>query len=151
MRRLNVKTVLFKVIGVSITTPFSSFWSIDRSLSGITTLGQSESASEGGEGVLRIPPNPSVTGTSRLDYLVSKTTLAGASLTPLLRSSRQSQPTRPQETRWGVCPLRKVAVGVFCGPSLSNSSRNQLKSRSSGVLAELRNWKFKEDIIHSKH
>ena len=40
--QLNVKTVLFQTIQFSISTQFSSIWPIDRTLSGVTTPGQSE-------------------------------------------------------------------------------------------------------------
>ena len=39
------KTVLFQTIQLSIFTQFSSFWPIDRTLSGVTTPGQSGSGS----------------------------------------------------------------------------------------------------------
>ena len=49
---------------------FSSIWPIDRTLSGATTPGQSGPGSDGNEGVLRIPQNFSITGTSPSDCLV---------------------------------------------------------------------------------
>ena len=55
VRRLNVKTVLFQAIKFSISTQFSSFGPIDRTLSGSTTQGQSRPGSDGNEGELRIP------------------------------------------------------------------------------------------------
>ena len=39
----------------------SSIWSIDKTLSGATTLGQSGPGSDGNEGVLRIPQSSSIT------------------------------------------------------------------------------------------
>ena len=39
--QLNIKTVLFQTIQFSISTQFNSIWSIDRTLSGATTPGQS--------------------------------------------------------------------------------------------------------------
>ena len=50
---------------------FISIWPIDRTLSGATTPSQSGPGSVGNEGVLRIPPNFSITGTSPSDCLVS--------------------------------------------------------------------------------
>ena len=38
-RSLNIKTVLFQVIQFSISTQFSSIWTIDKILSSATTLG----------------------------------------------------------------------------------------------------------------
>ena len=38
----------------------SFIWSIDRTLSGATTLGQSEPGSDGNEEVLRIPQTPAL-------------------------------------------------------------------------------------------
>ena len=49
------KTVPFQIIQFTISTQFSSTWTIDRTLSGTTTLGQCEPGSDGSEGVLRIP------------------------------------------------------------------------------------------------
>ena len=48
------KTVLFQTIKFSISTQFSSISSIDRTLSGATTLKQSRPESDGNKEVLRI-------------------------------------------------------------------------------------------------
>ena len=50
---------------------FSSIWPIYRARSGATIPGQSESGSDGNEGVLRIAQNSSITGTSPSDCLES--------------------------------------------------------------------------------
>ena len=55
----------------SQSTQFGSIWLIDRALSGITTLGQSGTGSDGNEGVLRIPQSSSITGISPADCLLS--------------------------------------------------------------------------------
>ena len=47
-----------------------SIWPIDRTLTGTTTLGQSEPESNGNEEVLCIPQSSSITGTSTSDCLV---------------------------------------------------------------------------------
>ena len=65
------KTVLFQTIQLSISTLFCSIRSIDKTLSGTTTPGQSGPGSNYNEGVLRIPQSSSVTGTSPSDCLVS--------------------------------------------------------------------------------
>ena len=49
----------------------SSIWPIDRTLSGVTTLGQSGSGSDGNEGVLCILQSFSITAASSSDCLVS--------------------------------------------------------------------------------
>ena len=49
----------------------SSIRSIDRTLSGTTTPGQSGPGSEGNKGVFHIPQSSSITGASPLDRLVS--------------------------------------------------------------------------------
>ena len=49
------KTVPYKTILFSIRTQFSSFWPIDKSLSGATTPGQSGPGSDCNEEVVRIP------------------------------------------------------------------------------------------------
>ena len=59
---LNVKTVLFQTIQFSISTQFSSIWSINRTLSGATTPGQSGPESDSDERVLCIAQSPSITG-----------------------------------------------------------------------------------------
>ena len=76
---------------------FCSIWTINRTLLGATTPGQSGPWSEGNKGVLCIPQSLSITGTSPSDCLVL---CPGHSLvrvlTPLQRCSRcilQSQPT----------------------------------------------------------
>ena len=53
--QLNIKTVLFQTIQFNISTQFCSLWSIDRTLSGDTTPGQTTLGSESNEGLLRIP------------------------------------------------------------------------------------------------
>ena len=50
---------------------FSSILPIDRTLSGATTLGLSGPVSDGNEEGLHIPQNPTITGTSPSDCLVS--------------------------------------------------------------------------------
>ena len=65
---------------------FSSIWPIDRTLSGATTPGQNGPGSDGNEGVLCIPQNPSITWPS--DCFVSYLGhLSGEGLTPQQRSS----------------------------------------------------------------
>ena len=65
------KTALFQPIQFSISGQFNSMWSIDRTLSGITTPGQSGPRSNSNEGVLRISRSSSISGTSASDCLVS--------------------------------------------------------------------------------
>ena len=55
----------------SISTQFSSIGTIDRTLLGATTPGQSGPGSDGNEGVLCITQRFSITGTSISDCLVS--------------------------------------------------------------------------------
>ena len=68
---LRTKTLLFQAIQLSISTQFSSIWSIDRTLSGATTLGQCRPGSDGNEGELYIPQNFSIAGALPSDCLVS--------------------------------------------------------------------------------
>ena len=65
------KTVLFLKIQFSKSTQFSSIWSIDKILSGVTTPGRSGPGSDVNERVLFIPQSSSITGTSPSDCLVS--------------------------------------------------------------------------------
>ena len=77
---LYISTVLFQRIQFSISTQFNSIWPINRTLSGATTPGQSESGSEGNKGLLHIPQNSSIT-------LMSYQDTRCRSLTPLQRCS----------------------------------------------------------------
>ena len=65
------KIVQFQAIQFSMSTLFSSIWSIDRTQSGANTMSQSGPGSDRNEGVLRIPQSSSITGTSPSDCLVS--------------------------------------------------------------------------------
>ena len=66
-----IQAILFQTIQFSISTHFSSIWSIDRTLSGATTPGQSGPGSNKNEGVLHIPQSSSITRASPSDCLVS--------------------------------------------------------------------------------
>ena len=70
------KTVPSQAIQFSISTQFSSISLKYRTLSGATTPGQSRPGSDGNKGVLRIPQNSIMTGTSTSDCL-SKTHVGG--------------------------------------------------------------------------
>ena len=61
----------FSPIKICISKHFTCIWSIDKSLSGATTPGQSGPGSDGNEGVLRIPQISSITGIWPSDCLVS--------------------------------------------------------------------------------
>ena len=67
------QTVLIQTIQFSISMQFSSILPIDRALSGATILGQSGPGSNGNGGALHILSNPSITGISPSDCLVSYT------------------------------------------------------------------------------
>ena len=54
-----------------MSTHFGSIWPIDKTLSSVTTPGQSEPESDGNEEVYRIPQSSRITGTSQSDCLVS--------------------------------------------------------------------------------
>ena len=82
------KTVLFLIIQFSMNTQFSSVWLIDRTISGVTILGQSGPGSNGNEGVLCISQNSSITGTSPSDCLVSYPGHSFWGLTTLQRCSQ---------------------------------------------------------------
>ena len=71
VRSLNVKTVVFQIIQFSIVIQFTSIWPIDRTLSGATTLSQSEPGSDGNKGVLCIPQSTIITVATPSDCLVS--------------------------------------------------------------------------------
>ena len=65
------KTVLFQTIQLSISTQFSSIWSIDRSLSGAIIPSQSGPGSDVNEGVLYISQSSSIIETLPSDCLVT--------------------------------------------------------------------------------
>ena len=119
--QLNVQTVLFQTIQLSISinfclhsvkcknsqlqtiqfsviTQFSSIWPIGRTLSGATTPGQSGPGSNSNEGTLSIPQSSSITEARLSDCLVSYQDIHWRSLTPLQRCSQcilQPQLTGP--------------------------------------------------------
>ena len=74
-----------------------SIWSIDRTLSDATTLGQSGPGNNGNEGVLCIPQSSSITIVSPLDCLV---------------------PNPGHLLEGWVLPLSRDAIDVFYSPSL---------------------------------
>ena len=84
--QLNDETVLFLTIQFSINTQFthtldvSSIWSIDRTLSGATTPGQSEPGNNGNEGVLYIPQSSSLT--IRLVIVITRVLVGGVESYP---------------------------------------------------------------------
>ena len=109
IHRLNVKTVLFRVIQLSINTHFKwkkptkltkpgfcFVWPIYRTSLGATTLGQSGPRSDSNEGVLSIPQLSSLTGTSSSDCLASYQDTHLWRFTPQERCSRCIQ--QPQLT-----------------------------------------------------
>ena len=67
----NVKTVQSQTIHFSKSTQFSSIWLIDRTLSGVTTPGQSEPGGNGNEGVLHILQSSYINEASSSDCFVS--------------------------------------------------------------------------------
>ena len=71
VRSLNIKTVLFQVIQVSISPHFCYISPIDRALSGASTPDPSEPSSDSNDWVLRIPQSSSITGTSPTDCFIS--------------------------------------------------------------------------------
>ena len=58
--QLNLKAVRFQTIQFSISTQFSSIWPIDRTLSDITTPGQSWPGSDGNEWYSAFPKTPAL-------------------------------------------------------------------------------------------
>ena len=57
-----IHTDLFQTIQVSISTLFSSIWSIVRTVPSTTTPGQNRPGNNGNERVLRIPQSSSISG-----------------------------------------------------------------------------------------
>ena len=71
VRSLDVKTILFQIIQLIISTQFSFIWPIYRTLSGATTLDQRGLWSNDNKGVLRIPQSSYIIKASTSDCLVS--------------------------------------------------------------------------------
>ena len=74
--QLNVKTVQFLMIQFgtsSVQISRTSIWSIDSTLPGATTPGQSGLGSSSNKGILCIPQSSSINGASPSDCLVSYT------------------------------------------------------------------------------
>ena len=98
----------------------SSILPIHRTLSGATITTNSGAGSDGCEVVLQTSQSFSITGASPSDCLVLYQGQSLGCLPPLERYSRcilHPQLTRPNDTRWGVFPLCRDAVGVFYDPS----------------------------------
>ena len=98
---------LFQVIQFSISMQFSSSWPIDRTLSGTTTLDQSEPGSDGSKRVFHIPQ------TSPLDCLVlypGHSLGGGGVLIPLQRCSWCI--LQPQAS--GQQSARVMVSSVYC-------------------------------------
>ena len=68
---LNIKTVLFQAIQFSQSTEFSYISPIDSTLSGATTPDPSRPGRNDNKGVLSIPQNSSITGTSPSECIES--------------------------------------------------------------------------------
>ena len=88
--------IKFQTIQFIKSTQFSSIWPINRTLSSVTTPGQSAPGSNGNEGVLHIPQSSSITRTSPSDCLVSYPGYLLRESYPLQRCSQsilQPQPT----------------------------------------------------------
>ena len=83
----HTKAVPFQANQLSIRTQFSSISPIDRTLSGATTLSQSEPRIHGNEGLLYIPLSFSITGASPSDFFGSYPGHLLVSITPLQRRS----------------------------------------------------------------
>ena len=84
--QLKVKTVLFQTIQFSRIEKVSSIWPIDRTLSDATIPSQSWPGSDGNEWVLRIPQSSSITKSSPLFSVISRTLVEESY--PLQRCSR---------------------------------------------------------------
>ena len=73
----------------------TSIWSIDRTVQGATTPGQSGPGSDGNKGVLGIPQSSSIAGTLSSVCLVLYQGRELEGFTPLQRSSRCGRKPQP--------------------------------------------------------
>ena len=112
VHNLNVKIIIFQVIQFSKSSQFNSIWPTDRTLSGATTLDQSEPGSNDNEGIFWISQISSITGTSPSDCLVSYPEHSlGGGLTPLQRSIQcilQPQLTGQWISNWFIAFLKSI-------------------------------------------
>ena len=88
------KTVLSQPI------QFSSIWSIERTLSDASPLGQSWPGSDGNKGVLGIPQSSSITGASLSDYLQSN----------LGHSLEESYPSVEMQSVYSITPSDLASI-----------------------------------------
>ena len=95
------KGVLFQTVHFSITTQFSSIWSIDRSLPGATISGQGGPGSDVNDGVICILQSSSIIGTSPSDCLVS---YPGHSL------GGRSYPSAEVQSVYSTAPVDRVKL-----------------------------------------
>ena len=87
--------VLFQKIQLSMSTQFSSIWSIDMPLSDTTTSGLSRPENDSNKGILRIPQSSSISEASPPDCFVS---YPGNSL-------RYSYPSAELESVYSAVPV----------------------------------------------
>ena len=106
---LSPETVLFQAIQFSISTLFSSISFIDKTLSDVTTSGQSGPGGDGNKGVLHITQSPSITGISPSNCFLSYT---GHSLEESYPSAemRLKGPQRLRKKWWELKIRRKIEI-----------------------------------------
>ena len=109
----------------------SSIWSIDRTLLGATTPGQSVPGNDGNEGVLSIPQSSSITGASLSESLASY----------------------PGHLLGVVLPLCRDAVGVFYSvPAFQPTGlRLRLSPVSKVLVSEWSLWFSELQILYNHH
>ena len=91
----------------------SSIWPKDGSLSGVTTPGQSEPASDGNKKLLRLPQISSITDALPLLFSVISKTLVG-----------------------GVLPLCRDVVGIFYSTSRLGEFNHQCLNNTTTVIPQ---------------
>ena len=117
----------YQVIRFTISTQFSSIWHIDRTISGAATLSQRGPGSDDNKGVLRNPPNSSITGTSPSDCLVSYCCIA---IHICIQNRHREIQNTYAETQANFLSFRYKRFINFCLQFFDTSRETILKSLS---------------------
>ena len=108
--QLNVKTALFQTIQLNISTQFSSIHTIERTLSGATTPGQSGPESDGNRRLFCILQSSNITGASPSNCLVP---YPGHSLGESYSSDEMQSVYSTAPADWAIFMLRGIYNPIF--------------------------------------
>ena len=117
------KTILFQTIHFSISAQFSSIWTIDKTLSGATTLGQSGPESEGNKGYSTFPKALALLEPQhKIISVISRTLIGWGSYSSAeMQSVYFTAPADWATLVEGLLLFCRDAVGVFYSPPTHES------------------------------